>query len=155
VRFRAPLLLSIAPPNEHAAVETTRNARASADFDGLRAIAVLAVVAFSPVARRACRPAYLGVDLFMVLSGYLINRVAGRRTHPNRGGRCVSAGSGYAVSARLVPALLAVLAGRVDLGAVRRIVGRCLRRCAVKDSPRCSTIGKLATHQRRHQLRPR
>jgi peptidoglycan/LPS O-acetylase OafA/YrhL len=45
-----------------------------ADIDGLRAVAVLSVIAFH-LSRTALLGGYLGVDLFFVLSGYLITAI--------------------------------------------------------------------------------
>jgi peptidoglycan/LPS O-acetylase OafA/YrhL len=76
------------------------------DIDGLRAIAVLSVVMFH-FAHSALPGGYLGVDIFFVLSGYLITQiihgeiVAGRFTISGFYERRVR---------RIVPALLLVLA---------------------------------------------
>jgi len=76
------------------------------DIDGLRAIAVLAVVLFH--AKASWLPGgYLGVDVFFVISGYLITGIALRE----RRWRAFSWKRFYERRARrLMPALLAVLA---------------------------------------------
>src|ERR1022692_2556176 len=51
--------------------------RYRADIDGLRAVAVLSVVAFH-LWRTASPGGYLGVDIFFVLSGYLITSILWR-----------------------------------------------------------------------------
>ncbi len=47
------------------------------DVDGLRAIAVIAVVAFH-LSKAALPGGYFGVDMFFVLSGYLITSIIWR-----------------------------------------------------------------------------
>ncbi|NPC99010.1 acyltransferase [Nocardioides sp. zg-DK7169] len=76
-----------------------------ASLDGVRAVAVLAVVAFH--AREDLMPsAYIGVDLFFVLSGFLITGILAREV--GRTGR-VALGRFYLRRAlRLFPALLTV-----------------------------------------------
>src|SRR5690348_625900 len=49
-----------------------------ADIDGLRAIAVLAVVAFHLGVYRVARGGFVGVDIFFVISGYLITQIIDR-----------------------------------------------------------------------------
>jgi peptidoglycan/LPS O-acetylase OafA/YrhL len=51
--------------------------RYRADIDGLRAVAVLSVVFFH-LSREGLRGGYLGVDMFFVLSGYLITAIIWR-----------------------------------------------------------------------------
>jgi peptidoglycan/LPS O-acetylase OafA/YrhL len=54
----------------------TRSTSYRPDIDGLRAIAVLAVLAFHyEIAFRWSRAGYIGVDIFFVISGYLITQV--------------------------------------------------------------------------------
>lgn len=48
-----------------------------ADIDGLRAIAVISVIAFH-LSRSVLPGGYLGVDIFFVLSGYLITLILWR-----------------------------------------------------------------------------
>ncbi|MBK6489038.1 MAG: acyltransferase [Gemmatimonadetes bacterium] len=83
------------------------------DIDGLRAVAVLSVVAHH-VAPTVVRAGFVGVDIFFVISGYLITRIvyadatAGRFSFTDfywRRGR------------RIVPALLVVLTATWCLGA--------------------------------------
>ncbi len=93
--------------NEHAAVEHAERPRIGA-LDGLRAVAVLAVVAYHLWPDRL-PGGFLGVDLFMVLSGYLITGLLVEE-HRRRGG--VHLGAFWMRRfRRLVPALLALLTG--------------------------------------------
>ena len=48
------------------------------DVDGLRAVAIAAVVAFHAFPA-AVRGGFTGVDLFFVISGYLISQIIWRR----------------------------------------------------------------------------
>src|SRR5579884_1800688 len=48
------------------------------DIDGLRAIAVLSVVAFHLGVSRIARGGFVGVDIFFVISGYLITQIIDR-----------------------------------------------------------------------------
>jgi peptidoglycan/LPS O-acetylase OafA/YrhL len=57
--------------------------RYRSDIDGLRAIAVLSVVFFH-LLRRSLPGGYLGVDLFFVLSGYLITAIIWREMQEGR-----------------------------------------------------------------------
>ena len=77
-------------------------------LDGLRAVAVLAVVAFH--AGAAWLPAgFLGVDVFFVISGFLITTLLLREN--DRRGTISLAGFWQRRAARLLPALLLMLAG--------------------------------------------
>lgn len=85
-----------------------------ADVDGLRAVAILAVVAYhADVA--VLGGGFVGVDVFLVLSGYLVGAILWRE---------LSAGTfsarGFAVrrARRLVPALAATIAGTLAAGLV-------------------------------------
>ncbi len=79
-------------------------------FDGVRAIAVLVIVAYhAPLVQAKVMPGgFLGVDIFFVLSGFLITSILVReRARTNR----IGVGSFYARRAlRLLPALVAFLA---------------------------------------------
>ncbi|MXX67092.1 MAG: acyltransferase family protein, partial [Chloroflexi bacterium] len=77
-------------------------------LDGLRALAVLAVVAFH--AGAAWLPAgFLGVDVFFVISGFLITTLLLRESESS--GAISLAGFWRRRAARLLPALLLMLAG--------------------------------------------
>ena len=82
------------------------------DVDGLRAIAVLAVVAFHafPGAAPGC---FAGVDVFFVISGFLISSII---FDDLRGGRFSFAGFYWRRVRRIFPALILVLAACLALG---------------------------------------
>lgn len=78
-------------------------------LDGLRAIAVLAVIAFHADGGAMLPGGFLGVDLFFVLSGYLITALLAAE-HDRTGG--IALGRFYLRRLlRLSPALLLLLAG--------------------------------------------
>jgi peptidoglycan/LPS O-acetylase OafA/YrhL len=79
--------------------------RYRADVDGLRAIAVLSVVFFH-LARRVLPGGYLGVDMFFVLSGYLITAIIWREV---QGGRFSIVRFYDRRIRRIMPALLLIL----------------------------------------------
>jgi len=84
-------------------------------FDGLRAIAVLAVMAFhagAPIARGG----FLGVDLFFVLSGYLITSILVAEHRDT--GRIHLAAFYWRRAIRLYPTLLIMLAAFVLMAPV-------------------------------------
>ena len=54
-----------------------------ADIDGLRAIAVVAVVLFH-LGLESFSGGYVGVDIFFVISGYLITSIIVRELQENR-----------------------------------------------------------------------
>ncbi|MGA2399435.1 MAG: acyltransferase family protein [Steroidobacteraceae bacterium] len=84
------------------------------DVDGLRAIAVLAVV-FYHLSRQGLAGGYLGVDMFFVLSGYLITAIIWRETQEGR----FSIVRFYDRRIRrIVPALLLVLVTTTAVSAV-------------------------------------
>ncbi len=98
-----------APPMDllkHDAVRATGRVPSHyrADIDGIRALAVVAVViyhAFPEVLRRG----FLGVDIFFVISGFLITRIISEELHENR----FSIGRFYARRViRIFPALVVV-----------------------------------------------
>jgi peptidoglycan/LPS O-acetylase OafA/YrhL len=78
------------------------------ELDGLRAIAVVIVIAFHFLQQRFVPGGFLGVDLFFVLSGFLITRLLLEETA--RHGR-VDLGAFYVRrAARLLPAVVLLLA---------------------------------------------
>jgi peptidoglycan/LPS O-acetylase OafA/YrhL len=84
-----------------------------ADIDGLRAVAVLSVLVFH-VAPSALPGGFLGVDIFFVISGYLISLILLREQADGR----FRFGAFYARRIRrLFPALLAVLIATLGFGA--------------------------------------
>lgn len=82
------------------------------DVDGLRAIAVLAVLAFH-VSPRLLPGGFLGVDVFFVLSGYLISLIVLRE---QAGGRFRFAAFYARRVRRLFPALAVVLLSVLGIG---------------------------------------
>ncbi len=79
--------------------------RYRSDIDGLRAVAVLSVVAFH-LMRDALPGGYLGVDMFFVLSGFLITSIVWRDARDER----FTIGQFYNRRIRrIMPALLALL----------------------------------------------
>lgn len=84
-----------------------------ADIDGLRAVAVLSVLVFH-VAPSALPGGFLGVDIFFVISGYLISLILLREQADGR----FRFGTFYARRIRrLFPALVAVLVATLAFGA--------------------------------------
>ena len=83
------------------------------DIDGLRALAVLAVVAFHSSSR--VPGGFVGVDIFFVISGFLITGVIRRELEVGT----FSLGEFYARRARrILPALVVMLAVVLAIGAV-------------------------------------
>ncbi|WP_353807021.1 MULTISPECIES: acyltransferase [Mesorhizobium] len=71
-----------------------------ADIDGLRAIAVISVIAFH-LSRSVLPGGYLGVDIFFVLSGYLITLILRREAVKGQFSiSCASMSGGFAGSCR-------------------------------------------------------
>jgi len=77
------------------------------EIDGLRAVAVLAVVAYH-AGLPGVPGGYVGVDIFFVISGYLITAILLRQLDS---GRFSLAGFWLRRARRILPALLALLAG--------------------------------------------
>jgi peptidoglycan/LPS O-acetylase OafA/YrhL len=79
--------------------------RYRADLDGIRAVAVLSVIAYH-LSKKILPGGYLGVDIFFVLSGYLITKIIWREATNAQ----FSLGVFYERRVRrILPALLAVL----------------------------------------------
>jgi len=76
------------------------------DIDGLRAVAVLLVVAYH-LAPRSFPQGYAGVDVFFVISGFLITAIVSREL---AGSRFTLGGFYLRRAQRILPALLAMLA---------------------------------------------
>jgi peptidoglycan/LPS O-acetylase OafA/YrhL len=85
-----------------------------ADIDGLRAIAVTAVVLFH-AGLPPFRSGFTGVDMFFVISGYLIGGIIHRET---ASGRFTFAGFYARRARRILPALLTVIAATTLAGAL-------------------------------------
>jgi peptidoglycan/LPS O-acetylase OafA/YrhL len=86
-----------------------------ADIDGLRAVSVVAVMAFHS-GLPFCRGGFVGVDVFFVISGYLITGLL--LAEHERHGRISLAGFWARRVRRLAPALLFVLAATLLLSAL-------------------------------------
>ena len=83
-----------------------------ADIDGLRAVAVLAVV-LNHLSSSLVPGGFVGVDVFFVISGYLITRIIGREIEE---GRFTFARFYERRARRIFPALFAVLAVTLAAG---------------------------------------
>src|SRR5580692_2961034 len=64
----------LAPSPRETRSEIARSVRYRADIDGLRAVAVLAVLGYH-LKVSAFRGGFVGVDVFFVISGYLISAI--------------------------------------------------------------------------------
>lgn len=82
------------------------------DIDGLRAFAVLSVIAYH-AAPSAFRGGFIGVDVFFVISGFLISGIILRELDE---GRFSLAGFYARRIRRLLPALVIVVSGTLALG---------------------------------------
>ncbi len=120
-------------------------------LDGLRAVAVAAVIAYH-LGYPWARGGYLGVDTFFVLSGYLITSLL--LTEGRAEGRIDLPAFWIRRARRLLPALFLVLAAIAVYAAWStpdRRAGRSARRRAV----RALLLGQLALHRRQQLvLRP-
>ena len=86
-----------------------------ADIDGMRAIAVMLVLVFHFSLVPAARAGFLGVDVFFVISGFLITAILRRRLDSG----IFSIGAFYVNRIRrLAPALLAILLMTMSAGAL-------------------------------------
>ncbi len=96
----------------HRSAHTRDRADYRADIDGLRAVAVLAVVVHH-ISPGLLHGGYVGVDVFFVISGYLITQIIHAEQREGR----FSFGEFYARRARrILPALFAVLVATVAAG---------------------------------------
>jgi peptidoglycan/LPS O-acetylase OafA/YrhL len=102
------------PPLEGRGSADSHAVRYRAYIDGLRAIAVLSVVAFH-FSKTALPGGYLGVDVFFVLSGYLITGIIWREA---RDDAFTYARFYERRIRRIAPALLTMLAATTTVGAV-------------------------------------
>ena len=87
-------------------VTSIRSMEHRADIQGLRAVAVLLVIADHAGARLAPAGGFVGVDVFFVISGFLITGTADQRGSA-AAERCASASSTLAASRRILPAATA------------------------------------------------
>ena len=83
------------------------------DIDGLRAVAVLCVIAHH-VAPGILPGGFVGVDIFFVISGFLVTRLIDEAMHA---GRFTYLSFIWKRCRRIVPALVVVLAGTLLMGA--------------------------------------
>jgi peptidoglycan/LPS O-acetylase OafA/YrhL len=104
MRGRLPKNVKIATIRGDSGVDS-RDIQHRADIDGLRAVAVLSVVFFH-MSKQGLAGGYLGVDIFFVLSGYLICAIIWREI---RDGRFSVARFYDRRIRRIMPALLLVL----------------------------------------------
>ena len=112
VRNRLPMPTIDSPSSAHAAIDT-RSYRA--DIDGMRAIAILLVLTFHFTPVPAGQAGFLGVDMFFVISGYLITSILKRQLDSGT----FDLRSFYLNRVRrLVPALTIVLLMVTTVGAV-------------------------------------
>lgn len=85
------------------------------DINGLRAIAVVAVILFH-FQVPGFEGGYLGVDLFFVISGFLMMAILVRGLEGGQGARSLLQGFYAARARRIVPALLVLVFALLVLG---------------------------------------
>ena len=107
--------MTLDPSTPHESGRRSRGSNFRPDIEGLRAVAILAVVAYH-AGLSAIPGGYVGVDVFFVISGFLITDHLGREL-AEKGG--ISFGAFYARRARrLLPSALLVIGVTVAVSCV-------------------------------------